>query len=157
MLLVLFVVALLFVPIQLYVNTDTSEYYIRVVGLARANLEPDKKELFRVRLKTLFFEHSFYPLKKKVGKKGKTAKHKTKRKRNIRFKNFVRLLRSFEVRRFLLDIDTGDFVFNAKMYPIFVLLNRYVASFHINFRDKNILVMDIRNRPYKIIRSFINY
>ena len=139
LLLVLFVVALLFAPIQLYVNTDTSEYYIRVVGLAKASLEPDNRELLRVRLKTLFFEHSFYPLRKKMMKKGKPAKQKTKRKRKIRFKNFVRLLRSFEVRRFLLDIDTGDYVFNAKMYPIFMLLNRYVASFHINFQGRNIL------------------
>lgn len=157
LLLFLFVIALLFVPIQLYVNTDTSEYYVRVIGLARVSVEPDKEELFRIRLKTLIFQHSFYPLRRKSEIRKSNTEHKAKRSRKVQVRKIVRLLRSFEVRKFVLDIDTGDYMFNAKMYPVFVLLNNYVASFHVNFQDRNLLVIDIRNRPYKIIKSFINY
>lgn len=154
LLVVLLALGLLFVPIQIYIDTDTVKYFVRVKGLAKASLEPDKKELFRIRLKVLFYKHCFYPIKK--SSKPKPPKKKAKHTRKIKFGRIVRVLRSFEVRRFVLDMDTGDYTANAKMYPVFMLLNRYVASFHINFEDRNRLLLDIRNRPYRMLKSFIN-
>jgi len=156
LLVVLLALGLLFVPIQIFIDTDTGKYYVGLKGLAKASFEPDEKELLRVRLKVLFYEHYFYPLTK-PSKPKPTKSKKTKPKRRIKFRKVVRLLKSFEVKRFTLDMDTGDYVVNAKMYPIFVFLNQYVASFHINFEDRNRLVMDIRNRPYRILKTFINH
>ncbi|MBO0324276.1 hypothetical protein J0X14_18345 [Muricauda sp. CAU 1633] len=154
LLVVLLALGLLFVPIQIYIDTDTLQYFVRIKGLAKASVEPDKKELLRIRLKVLFFERCFYPIKK--SSKPKPPQKKTKHKRKIKFGKIVGVIRSFEVRRFALDMDTGDYVVNAKMYPVFMLLNQYVASFHINFEDRNRLLVDIRNRPYRILKSFIN-
>ncbi|MDF0715396.1 hypothetical protein PY092_04480 [Muricauda sp. 334s03] len=156
LLVVLLALGLLFVPIQIYVDTATNKYFAGLKGLAKASFEPDEKEFLRVRLKVLFYEHCFYPLTKS-SKPKPSKKKKTKPRRKIKLRKMVRLLKSFEVKRFALDMDTGDYVANAKMYPIFVLLNQYVASFHINFENRNRLVMDIRNRPYRILKSFINH
>ncbi|RIV34255.1 hypothetical protein D2V08_09515 [Flagellimonas lutimaris] len=154
LLVVLLALGLLFVPIQIFIDTDTGKYYAGLGGLAKASFESDEKELLRVRLKVLFYEHCFYPLTKPSKP---TKSKKTKPKRRIKFRQMVRLLKSFEVKRFALDMDTGDYVVNAKMYPIFVFLNQYVASFHINFENHNRLVVDIRNRPYRILKTFINH
>jgi len=158
LLVVLLALGLLFVPIQIYVDTDTNKYFAGLKGLAKASFEPDEKKLLRVRLKVLFMERCFYPLtaSSKPKEPSKSKKKKT-RPRRIKLRKLVRVLQSFEVKRFALDMDTGDYVANAKMYPIFVLLNQYVASFHINFENRNRLVMDIRNRPYRVLKSFINH
>lgn len=71
-------------------------------------------------------------------------------------RKMLRLVRTFKVQKLRLDMDTGDYVVNAKLYPVFMLLNRHVGSFHINFQDRNRLVMDVRNTPYRLIKSFIN-
>ena len=155
LLVVLLALGLLFVPIQIYINTDTGKYFFSLKGLARASLEPDQKELLRVRLKVLFFERCFYPIKKTI--KPKPKKKKTKRKSKMKIGKIVPVLKSFSVRQFELDMDTGDYFTNAKIYPVFVLLNHYVASFHINFENRNRLVVDVRNRPYRILKSIINH
>ena len=152
---VLLVVGLLFVPIQIFVDTEDRRYFASLRGLARASLESDQKELLRIRLKVLFFERCFYPLRKPAKTKKKAIARKTGRKRKIRFTNMLRFVKSFKVKKFSLDMDTGDYVVNAKLYPVFILLDRYVGSFQINFHDKNRLVMDVRNNPFRILRSFI--
>ena len=59
LLVVLLALGLLFVPIQIFIDTDTGKYYVGLKGLAKASFEPDEKELLRVRLKVLFYEHYF--------------------------------------------------------------------------------------------------
>ena len=62
LLVVLLALGLLFVPIQIYIDTDTNKYFAGLKGLAKASFEPDEKKLLRVRLKVLFIERCFYPL-----------------------------------------------------------------------------------------------
>ena len=152
---VLLILGLLFVPIQIYIDTDASRYFVKVKGLAKINLEPDDKEIVRVRMRILFFERSFYPITKPPKPKEKVARQKTRPKRRLKFRKMVRLVRTFEIRSFAVEMDTGDYLANAKMYPLFVLLNQYVGSFHINFQDRNRLLMDMRNRPIRMIKSIV--
>lgn len=152
---VLLILGLLFVPIQVYIDTDTSRYFVRVKGLAKVGLEPDEKEIVRVRMRILFFERSFYPITKPPKPKEKVVRQKTKPKKRLKFRKIARLIKTFEIRRFVVEMDTGDYVANAKMYPLFVLLDQFVGSFHINFQDRNRLLMDVRNRPIRMIRSIV--
>lgn len=153
--LVLLVVGLLFVPIRIFVDTADASYFVSLKGLARASLEPDPKELFRIRLKVFFLEGCFYPLRKS-NKPEKIVDRPARKKRRVSARTMLRLVRSFKVQKLSLDMDTGDYVVNAKLYPVFMLLDRYVGTFHINFEDRNRLVMDVRNTPYRLIKSFIN-
>lgn len=153
--LVLLIVGLLFVPIQIYVDTADATYFVSLQGLAKASLEPDNKEILRIRLKVFFYEHFFYPLRKSTKPK-KIEDKPAKKKRRMSGRTMLRLVRSFKVQKLRLDMDTGDYVVNAKLYPVFMLLDRHVGRFHINFQDRNRLVMDVRNTPYRLIKSFIN-
>ena len=92
---------------------------------------------------------------KKKEKKKKPQKHRKKRIPNLR--TVTNLLRSFEVKTFAADIDTGNCLINARYFPVVAFLNFYFGTnLGINFQGKNRLVLHIRNRPIYILRSFIN-
>ena len=157
-LLLLLILYLLTVPVIFLINTNTQEYSVRVVGLAKATLEGDKNELLRIKLKVPFKNFYFYPFRTKTKtkeKKRKAAKI-TKRGKKFKYKSFVRVLNSFKLKQLVLNMDTGDYILNAKLYPVFLALNYTKGNFNINFEGKNELIVCIQNRPVNIIRSFIN-
>ena len=151
-------VSLLLVPISICIDTTSNQYYIQMQGLMKVNLERHDEEVFRIRLNILFMKYYFYPLKKKrVNKTKKTKKkHETKRKRHMSFIRIYKFLKTFKIKKFYINMDTGNYILNAKLYPLFVLLNYNTGNFNINFQGKNQLVIIIKNRPIDIIKSFIN-
>ncbi|WP_228235849.1 hypothetical protein [Allomuricauda sp. M10] len=153
---VLLILGLLFVPIQIYIDTDTARYFFRLKGLLKFSLEPDEKEIIRARMRFLWIDRSFYPLTKPFKtKKDPTKEKKRSAGRRLGFRKIFRVLKSFEVREFIWDLDTGDYITNAKMYPAFAFLNRYRGHFNINFQDRNHLRVDLRNRPIWIIKAIV--
>ena len=156
---------LLLIPIVLCINTAQNEYYVQLQGIAKASIEEHEDEVLRIRLRVLLMNFYFYPLrkigtlswKKEDKKKLKTKKSKSTSKRGFNIRKIVPLLKSFTVKRLWMDIDTGDNVLNAKLYPYLGFMNYYVGSFNINFEGKNELELQLQNRPINIIKSYINY
>jgi hypothetical protein len=132
---------------------------VQISGLAKIEIEGHKEEIIRVRLRTFFMKFYFYPLRKRgTSKKKKQKKDVVKKKRNrLGLRKALRVLRSFKVKHFLLDVDTGDCISNAKLYPVFTFLNYHFGAFHINFQGRNSLAVHLQNRPIYIIKSFINF
>lgn len=158
LLIILLIIYVLLVPIDLLINTNTNQYYIQIKGLAKASLEKDNVEILRIKLRMFFMNFYFHPLKY-IGlteKKKIVKKNKVKRKRKIGLKKSLQILKSFKVKRFDLEMDTGDYTLNAKLYPVFAFLNYNVGHFKVNFEDRNQLVLHLQNRPIDIIKSFIN-
>lgn len=156
----LLIVYLSMIPIVLFIDTKTNEYYIRVKGLVKASIESHKEELIRIKLRLFFLNFYFYPLRNIGSGKNKKIENRTKNKKKTS-KGFdiaksLRMIKSFKVKRFLFDIDTGDCILNAKLYPLFALLNYSVGGFRINFEGKNRMELHICNRPIYLIKSFIN-
>lgn len=157
---------LLFVPLVLYIDTDNNAYYVQIRGLAKASIEGDKQELIRIRLDALFSHFYFYPLrKKKTKKKAEKPGEKEPKKRTfhldrakwVKYTNIGRrLLHSFRLKRLEVDVDTGDCIQNARLYPVFAFLNHYAGNFRVNFQDRNRLLLQVENRPIYIIKAFIN-
>jgi len=159
-LLFLFILYLLFVPLDIIINVAKNQYFVRIWGLAKVALEGHETEFIRIKLNTLFTRFYFYPLRKRK-KKEKKKKIDTKgiKKRNIQsnLKYGLQVLKSFKVKKLLLDIDTGDCIENAKLYPAFAFLNYHVGTFQVNFDGRVNMVLHLQNRPINIIKSFINY
>jgi len=156
--LLILVICILLIPMVLYINTITNQYYLQAGILAKASLEGDQEELVRIRLRVLFLNFSFYPLKKSTTKKKKESTSvQTKKRKSIGFNKAIRIIKSFKVKKFWLNIDTGNCISNAKLYPAFAFLNYRVGGFHINFEGKNQLVLQLQNRPIYFIKSFINF
>lgn len=153
---ILLLVALLFIPILICIDTDRNLYYIQLKGLFKICLEVNKKKVLQIKLQTLFRDFYFYPLQQKKSKKKKSKKIKSKRKWDISLTTVVRLLKSFKVKRFYIDIDTSNCITNAKLYPLFALLNYQYGGFNINFDGRAKLLLYLENRPIRILTSFIN-
>ena len=154
------IVYLLYLPIDLVINTDHNRYYIKVGFLARADVQGDSNYIVRIRLRTPVYRTSFYPLKKrkqKVKKEKKTKAVDFRKAFKIKYiKLGYRLLKSFEIKRFALHLDTGSCITNAKLFPLCAFLNYRGGNFNINFTNRNHLDLHIQNRPIRIIQSFIN-
>jgi hypothetical protein len=156
---ILSVLYLLFLPLELVINTIQNQYYIKAGAIARARFAIDENYLFRIELKAMGIPHTIYPLKKK--KRLKKDSEPEKKKRASRFKRSyintaMRLIRSFELKRFSLYLDTGNCITNAKLFPVFAFLNYKGADFQVNFKGNNQLHLHLQNRPIRIIKSFIN-
>lgn len=142
-----------------FIDTSTNQYYIKIKGLVKASIEADELEIFKVRLNVFFLNFYVYPLKKRQvkDKKVKAKTVKKKRFKSVPFKKTVRVIKTFKVRQFQLDIDTGDCISNSKLYPVFAFLNFYKGHhFDVNFEGRNSVLLSVENRPIRIIRSFIN-
>jgi hypothetical protein len=155
--LLLLVLYLLLVPIVLNIDTISNEYYLRVKGLTKASIEQHDTEIFRIKIRAFLTNFYVYPLKKKQRKKKKTPKVQRilKYKKKLGPIKILRLLRTFKVKRFYIDIDTGNCITNAKLYPVFAILNYNVGGTHVNFQGRNELVMRIENRMIYIIKELL--
>ena len=155
-LLLAFLIYLLFLPIDIVLNSTSHQFFVRLGVLARADLVTDEDYLIRVDLRTLFMRFKFYPLKRKKSKKKTKEKSQKYKFKWSHINTVVSLIRSFEVKRFSLDIDTGNCITNARLYPAFAFLDFWVGNYQINFDGRNHLELQLQNRPYRIIKSFIN-
>lgn len=160
-LLVLLVIGLLFLPLEFYIDTQTEQYYVKFGGLAKARIEGHDTEVIVIKIQAFFTQFEYFPLRRESKLKKKSKSTQVNRveqsKKGVRkLKTLWRVVRSFKVQQFHLDVDTGDCISNAKLYPVFALMNYHWGGFWVNFEGRNRLVVHITNRPIYIIRSFIN-
>jgi hypothetical protein len=80
---------LLLTPIDLFIDTDSNQYYIQLRGLAKASVEQHKADFLRIKLHIFFMNFYFYPLTY-IGltkKKSKIKKKKLKKKEKLNLEN----------------------------------------------------------------------
>ena len=158
---ILILVALLFTPIIICIDTVKDHYYIQLKGLLKIYVEANKTAILHIRVHTFFKDFYFYPLQQKKHQKKKTKKTvkktKSKRKRKVTLTMILRLLKSFKVKKFQIDLDTSNCITNAKLYPLFAFLNYRYGGFNINFDGRIKVLLHLENRPIKILTSFINF
>ncbi len=150
---------LLLMPLELYLDSYQERYYLRMGILARASVEKDPLELLRLHLKVLFMNFYWRPSDLKTARKKPAKTKKVRNSRKVKKFNISlvrRLLRSFKVRRFRMEIDTGDPVLNARLYPLFFLLDRQAGDIRLNFVNRNHLLLQLTNRPIRLLNAFIN-
>jgi len=150
---------LLFMKMVLYVDTANNEYYVQAKGLVKAKIETHDTELIQIKFNTLFMKFIFFPLRKskKRKKKAKSDKTTVSKRKTIEIQRLFRIARTFKVVQLLMDVDTGDCITNAKLYPPFAFVNYYGGQFGVNFEGRNRLLLHVENRPIRIIKSFINF
>jgi len=159
-LVVLFLLYLLWMPIILFIDTSSNQYFVQLKGLTKISVEKHIKEIVRIRMRVLFMNFYYYPLRKRTKETSKKLDSKPtknlKKRRSYSFKTIYRLLRSFKIKRFFVDVDTGDFVTNAKLIPLFTLLNYTIANFKVNFEGRTHMALHMQNRPIHIIKTMLN-
>ncbi len=152
------IIGFLLIPINIGIDSIKKQYFVQLKGLAKASIERHDEELMRIKLQVPFKNFYFYPLREVYNTKPKKEKPKSRKpsKRRMSFRTISRLLKSFKVKRFAVDIDTGNSILNAKLYPAFAFLRYRFGNFNINFEGRNQMVLYLHNRPIYILKSFIN-
>ncbi len=172
----LFIAWILFVPFRLYIDTTINQYYFEWLGLIKVNFIPDEVEIFFIKIKVPFYHFDIYPIRKLIveeieKEEKKTEKNKLnheepgkKKKRRIRrinkkevrkLKLFSKLgwrvFKSLRLKKFDVDIDTGDVIHNAWLIPVFVQFNGRNVNFRVNYQGVVSIVLIIENSIFRFL------
>ncbi|MEQ1677535.1 MAG: hypothetical protein ABL876_12580 [Chitinophagaceae bacterium] len=153
--LVLILCWLLIAPLLLEVDTRVPQASFRWRSIGKMRIWYDGD--WRLSMQVLFFRKTICLSEmKSKPRPEKVAAPKRKRKKNGKktMLKMIRVLRTFRVTEWRLAIDTGDYTRNAQLYPMNFLPYAF-KHLDINFRDENYLVLQIRNRPWKMIYAFL--
>ena len=131
---------------------------MRIPGILKIDLEADKDEIIKAKVVIVFIKFYVYPFNYLKKKEPKKVKKRSKRKGNTRLwiRRSLSVLKTFKIQQFFVNIDTGDVILNARLFPVFALMNYKGGNFHLNFNGRNQFVLLVKNRPINIIRAFIN-
>lgn len=148
-LLMVLLVWVLLAPINFYVNTWEKLALVELYGIAGFRISWQEEKLL-LRLRIFFFE--FTP------KGGNNPKKKKKPRRKKAFSSgklpglAKQFLQTFHVKKLILKMDTGDYPANAKLIPLFVLINaKDNVSCTVNFTGELGLEFLIQNRLSRML------
>lgn len=140
---------ILFVPVSLFLDTDTNRYYLVLPGIFKAVVVPST-EIFHIRVWIFFIPFRFNPFKDKTGRRKGKYKKPSKKWRLKKFAEGRQIIsdavRSIRIRKLLLDIDTDDFMLNAWLVPAFSMVNSRDIQMRVNFEGTSSLFLDLRTR-----------
>jgi len=151
----LFILWLLISPLSVEIDTRIPEAKFRWTSIGGATIWYNGEWLLDF---WVFFYHKTIHFSEINGKPHKKRLPQKKSKKNVRFnrmlKKIIAVAKTFRVKEWQLAIDTGNYIYNGKLYPLNFLphLSQHVR---INFTDENYLVLRISNRPWKILYAFL--
>ena len=156
-LLLILLLGFLFTPVSLYVDTDQGWYEVFQTPVFRFFVVI-KNGTVVPRLKLaglnvpLHSKEKIKPVKKTIKKR----KNKFRLKKSGSAWRFLieRLLRSFDVQRAVVDLDTNNVVLNAQLVPIFYWASHGPVQLSTNFHGRVYFHLEARNRPVRILWTF---
>ena len=160
LLLLLIIVWLLWSKLVICINSYQGQYYCRYGGLV--TLRPvEQEDKILILVKVPFHTFMIDPLisKKKSAKtaprKPKQKKPKTGKGRKLKMTFYSRIvvdaLKTFTIRQFQMDVDTGDFVLNARLIPVMVVLSRGPVVMQVNYHGQTNLWIEIENQLVRLV------
>jgi hypothetical protein len=147
--------------IALCIDTYKGRYYLSFGGLlSMAPVERDGQIFMAV--KVPFYRFYLDPTetinstrKQDQSEQSIRQKDQKARGRTLGVKFYLQLaleaLKTFTVKTVKMDIDTGDFAFNAKLIPVMIALSRGPAELNINYMGRNHLWIEIENQLVRFI------
>lgn len=158
-LLLIVLLALLFTPFIVRVNTQQNQYQLRW-GIARVQFIPRKDDGI-IALQFAFWKRDFSllqllaktPTKKVVQPQKPNARKKGAGR--LSFHRLRKILQSFRIPYVYLDLDSDDFVTNAYWYPVCRALSTPTRQLRINFGGHNQCAFELRNRAVDVLIALI--
>ena len=150
---------LLFSPLQIIIDSQQALYAIRWKGLMEAGLNLHLEEI-AIRLKVFFWEKDLFPLRRQPEPVSQQKIAKKKKKKSSLSpawrKKVWKLLKSFEVKQFQLDLDTDNYIYNSYLWPVcYFLSNHKNRQLSINYDGRVKVLVLIENRLYRMIKAMI--
>jgi len=152
---------LLWAPIRLEVNTWKGIYRVEWIGFGALNWLPEEGlDIIEIKL---FFWKKRWALSEmqskqgalKVKPKSKAAKKKSQSGLGG-WRLVKKIARTFKVQHCRLWIDTGDYLWNAWLFPVGWFLQNPNIGVWINFQGKNEGALLVENRLGRVLWAFIS-
>jgi hypothetical protein len=150
--LILVLVAILLAPLRIQIDSDQGIYEVTWGHVVRMSIFPVD---LKMRL-SLFGMRKEWPLVSRRDRREKKAKSK-KRRGPAAFSGmrFLRVLRTFRVREWVIDIDTDDYCRNAYLYPVFHFLNLWKGQWRVNYEGEFVVRLTVDNRLSRILGALL--
>ena len=151
----------LIAPFQFIIDSEKGQLEFRWKSIGKIGLWVDEEAILLLKLKIGYFHRTWRPLEWK-SKTKKDKPKKTKKKRRSRMPSpsiqlIKKLLYTFKVRHFILDLDTDDFIINSYLYPIAFILNRLGWQVSINYEGRAYFACCIENQLGRMGWTVIKY
>lgn len=144
---------LIFTPITLFIDSYQDKYLLKMRGVGTAKLAVTNQNilvLIKIAWWTKKINLSAFE-KAKPRKEKPTRKKRKKAKPKFPIAKVIELIKTFNVKRIRLDLDTDHYLLNAYLFPIFYFLNTPDRSVRINFMGSNECQLEVSNRIAKIL------
>lgn len=160
LLLLLIIAWLLWSKLVICINSYQGQFYCTYGGLITVS-PVEQEDRILIRVKVPFYTFRIDPQKKEKKaikaepKKPDKKKPASGKGRKLSMTFYLRIivdaLRTFTIRRFQLDLDTGDFVLNAQLTPVVVALNGHTNRVQINYQGHTNLWLEIENQLVRFV------
>ncbi len=145
-------------PLVIYCDTDKRKCYFKLIGILSvtlADVEGSPHFIFstlgyskKVNIITVLKERK---VKREVHREKKVEKSSGKKSFGAIVRFIKESLKTFRVKRFILDIDFDDYVLNGQLYPLFYWLSTKRCTLSTNYNQHNYLHLRIENRLIRIV------
>ena len=160
-----FLFALFLLKIRFLIDTEENVFQVSQGLLYKVEALTDVENPAKLKIRILGIPFVIDPMKiadKKKERKKPEPKKKTKRKRKTQTfsvgNSFEVIQKSIKIQHLYISLDSGDFVYNAQLFPSVYLLNQKLDNrywFEINFIGENYLKINIESRPIWVVIAFI--
>lgn len=153
------VLGFLLAPVSIYVDTEQGWYEFSQTPVFRF-FAVIKNGTIVPRLQLAGINVPLQSKKKKPVKKidKKHKKKSTFRKPVSAWRYLIeRILRSFDIKQAVIDLDTDNVVLNAQLAPLFFWVSRGPVQLSTNFNGRVYFHLEAHNRPARILWIFLQF
>lgn len=145
---------LLVLPLSLVIDTEKSLFYLRWFPIVMIQLLADESGW---RWSFKLFNRSFQ-FSKGAAQQPKPKPRAAKKKSGASFFTLSRIRALFknmrwaiQIRQLVINWDTGDFIKNAQLYPLFRIACKESIRLNINFMGQQELIIRLQTRLYRLV------
>jgi hypothetical protein len=159
--LIIIIIGMLFIPLIICIDTDKECYEVRLKGLLQLRLI-SREDMPALRMHVPFYTKEFQLIN---NQKKQNIKHNENKNRNENGKKrsksrmtperFMALIRTFKIRQLYVSLDTGDYVNNALLVPLFQWITHYGNQLEVNFNDDTIIRFKASNNIWRLGTTYL--
>ena len=143
---------LIFSPIIIQFDTRVPKAELRWISIGKVLLWYEGEWWLSFRI--LFFRKKISLASISISPKKIEKKRRQKTNRALLLRKMFRVLKIFRIQEWQLSIDTGNYLYNAWLYPVNFLPYSY-GHLYINFNNENYFFIKVRSSPWKMIYAYL--
>lgn len=152
---------LLFSPVRLEIDTENEVYLIRYGVFVSGSLAViDERPAVKLRCLGFTWQRKIEDLLLRLRKTvtprvPAVRKRRSGNRRSFKWRKALAALRAIDIRKMYVDLDTGNYIRNAWLFPIFFMADKGARKLRINFNGETIVHISMQAVPAKLLWAFL--